>query len=250
MRTQDLPAISLEELQSRAELLTRVDRKYLLRPAQAEAVLDRLDAGCRVLEIDGRRSFGYASTYFDTPDRESFHATATGRRRRWKVRTRTYLDSGQRWLEIKTQGLRGRTLKERIPVQPDHGDELAEEVVTLIEQRLRAVRAIDRPWRARPTLHTAYDRCTVLLADGTSRATIDTRLRWSLPDGTHLDPKDLVILETKSPGSATALDRLLWGTGHRPARISKFGTGLALLDPTLPANRWHRHLTGEGPLTA
>lgn len=250
MRPQDLPAVSLEEVQSRAELLTRVDRKYLLRTTQAEVVLDRLDPGCSVLEIDGRRSSGYASTYFDTPDRESYHSTATARRRRWKVRTRTYLDSGERWIEVKTRGPRGRTVKERLPLEADPHVQLPEEAVTFVEQRLRAARAIDRPWRGHPTLHTAYDRCTVLLADGTSRATIDTGLRWALPDGTHLDPEDLVILETKTAGSPSALDRTLWGLGHRPTRISKFGTGLALLEPTLPANRWHRHLTGDGPLTA
>lgn len=249
MRPLDLPPITLEEMQARAALLTRVDRKYLLRSNHASAVLDRLDPGCRVLEIAGRRSSGYASIYFDTPDRQSFHSTATARRRRWKVRTRTYLDTGEQWLEVKTRGPRGRTVKERLPLRSDPGDRLPEEAVTFVDQRLRAARAIDRPWRARPALHTAYDRSTVLLSDGTSRATIDTNLRWALPDGTHLDTDGLVVLETKTAGSASALDRLLWSLGHRPTRLSKFGTGLALLEPSLPANRWHRHLTGDGPLT-
>ena len=32
---------------------------------------------------------------------------------------------------------------------------------------------------------------------------------------------------------------------HRPARISKYATGMALLHPELPANRWYRTLTHE-----
>jgi hypothetical protein len=46
-----------------------------------------------VLEIDGARSFAYDSTYFDTPDLDAYLLAATRRRRRFKVRTRTYVDS-------------------------------------------------------------------------------------------------------------------------------------------------------------
>ena len=41
---------------------------------------------------------------------------------------------------------------------------------------------------------------------------------------------------------AGELDRLLWANGHRPASISKFGTGLAALRPGLPRNKWSRVL--------
>ena len=86
-----LPAISLDELVAEAALLTRVDRKYLLQARELEQVMTSLPSGTRALEIDERRTFGYASTYFDTADRASYHGTATARRRRWKVRTRSYL---------------------------------------------------------------------------------------------------------------------------------------------------------------
>ena len=60
----------------------------------------------------------------------------------------------------------------------------------------------------------------------------------------------MLVVETKSgttrPGP---LDRRLWELGHRPTRISKYGTGLALLTPDLQTNRWHRvtsrHLAGH-----
>jgi hypothetical protein len=51
-----------------------------------------------------------------------------------------------------------------------------------------------------------------------------------------------VIMETKSGSAAGPLDRHLWAHGVRPCRISKFATGLAALNPQLPANRWHRTL--------
>ena len=55
----------------------------------------------------------------------------------------------------------------------------------------------------------------------------------------------LAIVETKTPGAPSSADRWLWAAGHRPAAISKYATGMALLHPELPANKWHRVLTRE-----
>jgi len=117
MRTTlyDLPPIGLDELVSRAALLTWVDRKYLLPPAHLPALLRGLGTDVRVLEIDSRREFGYRSAYYDTPELDAYLATAYRRRRRFKVRIRSYLDTGQHFLEVKTTGERGATVKDRVP---------------------------------------------------------------------------------------------------------------------------------------
>ena len=54
-----------------------------------------------------------------------------------------------------------------------------------------------------------------------------------------------VIVETKAGASPTDLDRILWSQGHRPARLSKYGVGVAALDPSAPALKWHRVLTRD-----
>ena len=59
--------IGLDELVDRASLLTRLDRKYIVPLADLPAVLAGLPRDVRVLDIDGRRDFGYRSRYFDTP---------------------------------------------------------------------------------------------------------------------------------------------------------------------------------------
>ncbi|MCK0113301.1 polyphosphate polymerase domain-containing protein [Ornithinimicrobium sp. F0845] len=245
-----LATISLAALQSEAELLTRVDRKYLLPLPEATRALAGLGEGSRVLEIEGRTRSDYASTYFDTPERDSFRSTATARRRRWKVRTRSYLDSGDCWVEVKTRGPRGLTVKERAPHPPEASQRITGAAVTWVEERLRAARAYHRPWLGLPVLSTTYSRSTILLPEGGARATIDTDLTWLLPDGTTTAPRDAVVIETKTTGTPSAFDRALWRAGHRPTRISKFGTGLALLDPTVPANRWHRLFADDGVLTS
>lgn len=243
-----LPAVSLAEVNAEAALLTRVDRKYVVPATDLDAVLTGLP-GLRVLEIDGRRSSRYESTYLDTVDLDSWSASAHRRRRRWKVRTRTYADSGERWLEVKTRGARGTTVKERLP---HAGDDLGVPVEAgdWVRERLGAahVHGVD-PGGLVATLHTSYLRTTLLL-DGAGRATVDRDLRWESSSGSAA-VGDVLVIETKA-GSARPgpLDRRLWELGHRPTRISKYGTGLALLTPDLPRNRWHRVATRHlGALT-
>ncbi|WBB51714.1 VTC domain-containing protein [Verrucosispora sp. WMMA2044] len=50
------------------------------------------------------------------------------------------------------------------------------------------------------------------------------------------------VVETKTSAAASPADRLLWQGGLRPARISKYATGLAALRPELPDSPWRRTL--------
>lgn len=244
-----LPTVSLDEVNDEAALLTRVDRKYVVPAADLDAVLTGIP-GLRVLEIDGRRTSRYESTYLDTVDLDSWSASAHRRRRRWKVRTRTYADTGERWLEVKTRGSRGTTVKERLPHPGDDDLGVPPDAGGWVRDRLGAahVHGVD-PGGLVATLHTSYLRTTLLL-DGAGRATIDRDLRWVSSHGSAA-VGDVLVLETKA-GTARPgpLDRRLWELGHRPTRISKYGTGLALLTPDLQRNRWHRVTTRHlGELT-
>jgi hypothetical protein len=235
-----LPAVSLGELNAAAELLTRVDRKYVIPAGELDAVVTGID-GLRVLEIEGRRESAYESTYLDTVDLDSWTGAAHQRRRRWKVRTRAYADSGERWLEVKTRGPRGTTVKERLP---HDGTEVTGPAAEWVRGRLAAAYVHDvDPSGLVATLHTGYRRTTLLLPGDGGRATVDRDLRWVSGHGSA-EVRDVLVVETKSgshrPGP---LDRRLWELGHRPVRISKYGTGLALLTPGLPRNRWHRVTT-------
>ena len=236
-----LPTVSLAELNEQAALLTRVDRKYVIATAELDAALTGIP-GLRVLEIDGRRASRYESTYLDTVDLDSWTSSAHQRRRRWKVRTRVYADTGECWLEVKTRGRRGATVKERLPHE-DRLPEISDASGEWVRGRLGAaqVHGVD-PRGLVPTLRTSYLRTTLLLGAGADagRVTVDRDLRWVSGHGTA-EVGDVLVVETKSgtvrPGP---LDRRLWELGHRPTRISKYGTGLALLTPDLQRNRWHR----------
>lgn len=249
--TGDLVPITLEAINAQAELQTRVDRKYLV-PREVPELLDTwLDPRTQILQIDARRSFSYESVYFDTPDLVAYHRAARGRRRRFKLRTRAYVDSGIAFLEAKTKGSRGTTVKERIPHDLHAMSSLNPEARTYAGEVLSSVGLSgDRAWSLAPSLSTGYDRITLVLredpAGAVSRLTIDTELRWALPPcndcSTALERPDLAIIETKSASRASSFDRLLWSHGIRPVSISKYSTGLAALRPDLPANKWSRVL--------
>ncbi|MFT3889888.1 MAG: polyphosphate polymerase domain-containing protein [Arachnia sp.] len=243
-----LRPIGLDDLVARAELLTRLDRKYLLTAREAEDFLGELPADTEVLSVDGALASRYETVYFDTPDWLSYRMTAHVRGTRLKVRTRTYVDSDASFLEVKTREGSGLTVKERIPHDPQGRARLtigAREYVASQVADLRLGR--DLAYELFPVIHTTYDRSTLLAPDGAGRITVDTSLAWRLPDDRALALPDLVIVETKSLSASSAADRLLWRSGHRPVSVSKFATGLAALRPELPHNRWARIL--RGPFT-
>lgn len=238
-RLDRLPAVGLADLDAAAALLTRRDRKYIVPVAIAERLVAALDGQARVLQIDGRRRFRYESVYFDTPDLCSYLGAARRRPYRYKVRTRAYLDTGRCVLEVKTRDGRGRTVKTQHEHALDHRDRLDGAGPELG----RAYPLIgDQGVRLRPALTTRYARSTLLLPDAGVRATLDTNVCAEAPDGRVAALPGMVIIESKSAGAPTAVDRLLWSLGYRPIKVSKFGTSLAALFPELPSNRWTRVL--------
>lgn len=240
-REDTLQPITLDELVDQAGLLTRLDRKYLLPAAELPGVLAALPPGARVLEIDGRRRFAYRSAYFDTPALDSYLAAARRRRRRFKLRVRSYLDSGEDFLEVKTRGARGVTVKQRQPYAGER-DRLTPAAQDEARRMLIAAGVPAPPAGFELALITTYERTTLFLADSATRVTIDRDLAWSLPGGATLRLPRRVIVETKSAHAAAPADRLLRSLAHRPSPVSKYATGLAALRPDLPANRWHQIL--------
>ena len=66
--TGDFAPISLEELNSKAEMMSRIDNKYVVDRWALERILPALLEEFDILEIDDRRAFTYDTRYFDDPD--------------------------------------------------------------------------------------------------------------------------------------------------------------------------------------
>jgi hypothetical protein len=235
-----LPSIDLATLEAGAALLTRVDRKYVVRLSTFERLVDSLDDHWRALQIDGRRLFGYSSTYFDTADLHTYRAHLQRRRRRFKVRVRQYTDSDGCMLEVKRKGLRGATVKSRTPHPVWSQADLGPAGHDFVADSIRGHAELpDGPLR--PVVSTSNRRATLVSLDSHARLTVDTDLRcgWGATSATLR--ADHVLLESKSEASGgSPVDRLLRSLGERPVNISKYCVGVASLGLDLPSNPWRR----------
>lgn len=233
-----LDPISLDELNTQARLMTRVDRKYFLPRELFVELLAATRDDFRVLEIDQKRRFEYRTVYFDSPDFRFFRDHVQDRRHRFKVRTRTYVDTGSCHLEVKSKGYRGQTVKQRIahpidsPLALTNGDTAFIDSV-IGEKAGRGVHAADLA----PVLETVYDRIT--LCHDAQRLTCDLDIESLNDVESHMGPKD-VLVETKSAGGVGIWDELLKQAGIRPHKVSKYCVGASLLYPELPSNPWSR----------
>ena len=229
--------IGLDEVLERADLQTRLDRKYLVPVDALATLLDGLAGTHRVLEVDGRRDFGYRSTYYDTPDLRCLRAHLQGRRRRFKCRKRRYVDTNRSMLELKLKGSRGTTIKSAVACAP--ADELCgEERAFLRAQVLAAYGTHLATETLAPVLEVRCRRVTLAAPALGERLTCDLHLEL----GDHRIVPGMAIVESKSATPRASADRQLAALGFRPVdRCSKYCLGMAFSRPDVRGNDL-RHL--------
>lgn len=247
--------ITLEGANSLARLQTRQDRKYLLSYSQGERLLQwwSKSAGAergaqpRVVEHENLRSSHYASQYFDTEHLLCYRMSLQRSRQRFKVRARTYLDSDLTFMEVKRKSRLG-TEKYRVSCAPSDAEPQSSSNVRFVEEHLPVGVA---PQQLQPALGIHYLRTTIVESPlstldrdpagmGPFRATLDRDLTWTSISGQTICSSPQLIVETKTGGGPSPLDRWLWSSGIRPMAVSKYAVGTALLNPNLPRGRWNR----------
>ncbi|REE96389.1 polyphosphate polymerase domain-containing protein [Thermomonospora umbrina] len=237
-----LPPIDLLDMLARAELQVRLDRKYLVPAALCAEIVPRLKGEYAALDIGGRRRFRYSSTYFDTPDLLTFRQHLQGRRQRFKIRTRSYLDSGECMFELKLAGTRDATDKRRMAYDITRRAMLNTDARSFLTDVLLSAYRMNAPEALGPSATTNYLRSTLVQLSGSGRVTFDAGLvcAW---DGksVYADP-GLVLVESKSAHADTPMDRVLRAFRLRPLSISKYCVAIAVLHPEVRANPWHAAL--------
>ena len=234
---EKLPPITLEEMDS-IKLMNRIDSKYVTNEATLLRMLEAAAAaGYRVLVSDGGRISPYDSVYFDTADLKMFYLHHNRRLVRQKVRTRSYMASGDTFLEIKRKNNHGRTSKKRIGIQPFEMMEFAgnpEACAYLAQHSWFTVGDL------RPVLETRFDRITLVNPTRTERLTIDTRLEFrNFQTGHQTHLQDAVIIELKQDGrAASQMKGILLELRIKPLRVSKYCIALTLTDPVAKTGRF------------
>lgn len=233
-------AIGLDEVMSEAALQSRIDRKYLLTAQELREFVLLMDCEYRILQIGQRRLFGYESVYFDTADYMGYRDHRQGRRRRYKVRSRTYTDTGLSMFEIKTKGLRNMTVKHRMEQEHSLADRISSDAKVFLDSVIAEEYGEAVP-ELLPVMRNSYRRATFVAPAYSERVTCDVQLNFSNSSASVAGP-DAVVVETKSLNGRGMADLALRHLGIRDVSMSKYCVGMALLHPELPANKWDRLL--------
>jgi hypothetical protein len=237
-----LRPICLDDLVGAADLQTRVDRKYFVPAATFGFLTAELSSTFWVLEIDGQRTFDYESVYFDTPDLLTYRAHLQRRRRRFKARTRTYLDSGLCMFEVKTVATRGETVKDRMKHPVDDRASLTDEARAFLARTLDRAYGRPVPEGLQPTLINLYRRTTLASPVEGARLTCDVSLSCHTERAGMTDRNTHVLVESKSANGFSQADQILRRLGVRPMSVSKYCVGIAALHPEVPSNPWRATL--------
>lgn len=231
-----MEVIHLEEMDS-IKLMNRVDSKFVTTDQMLDRILEMADSRYRVLEVDGATVASYDSLYYDTADLAMYTAHQNGKLTRQKVRTRTYVSSGDTFLEIKRKNNHGRTKKKRIPIPLENfenfsaaegaSDFLAEKSWFTAEQ-------------LSPRLRTTFRRITLVNNEKTERLTIDRGLHFhNYFSRKDADLEGAVIIELKQDGLCySPMREILSQLRIKPLRVSKYCIGTALTDPVARKSRF------------
>jgi hypothetical protein len=236
-------SLSLDELNGRAALLDRMENKYLLRSEAFSEVLADLHGAFDVLVIDDRRIFSYETIYFDTADFQSYHQHLQGKRRRFKIRTRRYVESDLYYFEVKLKGVRGRTVKKRMSISLEQHGRVTPEGTRFIRDTFASVygERFEAPYF--PRLAMLYRRLALVGIETPERVTVDFGFNFAgAGDARAAAPADLVIVEAKSERGYGAADRVMREHRVRGGSCNKYCVGLNLVRPHLRYNGFKRTL--------
>ena len=229
--------ITLSEMDG-VKLMNRIDSKYLVNEASLLRILsDAAAAGYRVLVTEDGRISQYDSVYYDTPQLRMFLDHHNRRLTRQKVRTRSYVGSGDTFLEIKRKNNKGRTKKKRMPIPADElndfrGDAAAADFL--------ATHSAFTAGMLSPVLETVFRRITLVNPAMTERLTIDSCLCFkNFRTGLETNLKDAVIIELKQDGRAVSTMKDIF-LAHRvkPLRVSKYCIAVTLTEPEVKSGRF------------
>ncbi len=229
--------ITLGEMDA-IRLMYRIDTKYLTTAGTLERLLaDAADRGYRALQTQGTMISTYDTLYYDTAGLQMFLDHHNQRLVRQKVRTRTYTDSGQTFLEIKSKNNHGRTRKKRTAIRPSaFGQFQADPAAQSLMEKYSALEAE----ALSPALETIFRRITLVNPARTERLTLDLDLCFhNRRNGRDASLQDAVIIELKQDGrAASVMKEILLRHRVKPVRVNKYCIGTTLTDDRVKHNRF------------
>lgn len=239
--------IDLSEMKG-VKLMNRVDTKYLAMEADLVRILEMAAADYRVQKIGDRKFGAYDTIYYDTGGLDMYVMHHNKKLRRQKIRTRTYVDSGIAFLEIKNKNNRGRTKKVRTPIGLDYfrcftGSPSA--VDFIYHESNYPLTNLS------PHVRTRFNRITLVNERKTERLTIDMDLQFeNLRTGETAGLPGTVIIELKQDGMCySEMKKILMHLRIHPQKVSKYCVGTVMTNPGAKNNRFKEKINYINKLT-
>jgi VTC domain len=226
-----------------AELLDRRDTKFVVGLERVSLILEKVLPYYLALDVAGERVQAYHTTYFDTQDLRLYRDHHSARPRRYKIRSRRYVCTGQTFLEVKRKTARNQTIKAR--VSTPGSIVVTDPIAAAFLVPLVSVSPCDLT----PSLECEFRRITLVHRHLPERATIDIDLSFT-SGRRHVTAPGLAIVEAKqgAVGRRSEIIHVLRGLGAHPIAFSKYCVGIALLHDEVKHNRFRPELALVGRL--
>jgi hypothetical protein len=215
-------------------LMNRYDSKFILTSEEASNLLNNLSNEYDLISNNGQAVRLYETRYFDTFQRDSFYMHHKGKLPRHKIRTRTYLDTNDQFLEIKFKNNKDKTEKFRININNSNDLLIQSNVVTFLnEHNINHLDALEE------AVIVKYNRISLIHKNLIERVTFDFNITFA-NDQKNALPNDMVIVEIKKETKFKSLVfSLLKSMNKRAISISKYCYGLISIDPSLKHNNFN-----------
>ncbi len=229
----NLKPITLDEMKE-IRLMNRTDTKFVTNKETLARLLELAQGKYYAQFHNGSKIANYMTTYWDTDAHKFYMEHHNGRAPRQKVRVRTYMDSDDTFLEIKTKNNHGRTKKKRVavPSQQITGENGNEE---FLQERVHLSLA-----DIHPTVRNQFHRITLVNYGKTERLTIDYDVHFhNMETGRDANVGPLVIVELKRDGNvfSPVLD-ILRRLRIKPSGFSKYCIGSVMTNKSLKQNNF------------
>lgn len=215
------------------QLSERIDTKYILHESQVGTLADFFNSeDFSLVTHDNVETSHCHNQYFDTPDLTFYKWHHNGKRKRHKVRIRTYLDTGISYLEIKKREKEGHTNKKRHQVEQSN-DTIPDWTKKVFE--FYSIKSA----KLRPSLSNSFFRTTFINNKAIERVTIDEGLSFNHnTKAIAFDSIVIVEIKKKKFGDRTRLENTFKEMGIRPTRVSKYCVGIVNLHADCKYNRF------------
>lgn len=227
---EQLAPITLPEMKC-IKLMNRTDTKFVTSKAMLVKLLQLVQGSYFAQHIGENCISHYRTIYWDTDDYHFYTQHQCGHAPRQKVRVRTYMDSLETFLEVKTKNNKKRTKKKRISVPAP--DRLGAEGADFVMERTKMPLAT-----MHPALQNQFSRITLVNYGKTERLTIDFNVCFrNFDTARESGTADLVIIELKRDGNVPSpILEILRQLRIKPSGFSKYCIGTVLTNNKIRQN--------------